>query len=153
MTGRWMPKPQPRGVQEMTPWRQGYQPPPAAAAVRIVADDRVSDRCDVHAALMRATGVEVRAQQVRGVEAGKPQKVRLRRPSAGDDRHPLPVSRVPRNGPVDRQAIGVDMPPDKCRGPTNDAAVSQCEKRSKELNRSTLCPERPFEIRRRPMIR
>ena len=36
---------------------------------------------------------------------------------------------------------------------TKDTAVTQWEKRSKELKRGTFCPERPFEIRSRPMIR
>ena len=36
---------------------------------------------------------------------------------------------------------------------TKDAAVSQCEKRSRELKRSTFRPDRPSEIRSGPMIR
>ena len=36
---------------------------------------------------------------------------------------------------------------------TNDTAVSQCEKRSKALKRRIFCPDRPAEIRIRPMIR
>ena len=36
---------------------------------------------------------------------------------------------------------------------TKDTAVSQCEKRSKSLKRGTLVPDRPAEIRSRPIAR
>jgi hypothetical protein len=36
---------------------------------------------------------------------------------------------------------------------TNETAVSQCEKRSNALKRRTFWPERPAEIRVRPMMR
>ena len=36
---------------------------------------------------------------------------------------------------------------------TKDAAVSQCEKRSKALKRRTFCPERPAEMRSRPTMK
>ena len=36
---------------------------------------------------------------------------------------------------------------------TKDTAVNQCEKRSKGVKRSIFLPERPAEIRTRPMRR
>ena len=71
MPGHRMPKPQPRRVQKVSPRRERDQPPSAPATVRVVAGDRMADRREVHANLMRSPGVQVRAQEISGVEPGE----------------------------------------------------------------------------------
>src|SRR5215211_4079993 len=63
-TGCRMPKSQPRRVEEMPPRGKCDQPPATTAAVRIVTDDRMPDRREVHADLMRAARMQMRAQQI-----------------------------------------------------------------------------------------
>ena len=89
-----MTETQPRGVQEMTLRRQRYDLPPTAATVRVVTDDRMPDRGQVHADLVRSPGVQVRAQQVHRVEARQPDERRLRRLSGLHDGHPPAIARV-----------------------------------------------------------
>src|SRR5690348_15733608 len=116
-----MTKQQPRGVQEVSTRGQLHEPAPSAPTIRVVADDRMSDRREVHANLMRAPGMEVRPQQISRVEARQPGEVRPRRPSLTDDRHALSVSRVARDRLLDREAILVEVPPRKRRIATDDA--------------------------------
>ena len=84
-------------VQEMSLWRKRRQTSPAAATVHIVADHRVTYRREVHPDLMRPSGVQVRAKQVRAREARKPAKIRACVLPCTDDCHTLPVSRVARD--------------------------------------------------------
>ena len=81
----------------------------------------MSDRGEVHADLVCAPGVQVRPQQVSGIEARQPGEVRPRRPSSTDDRHARSVSRVTSDRLVDREAILTHVPPcERCIA-TNDA--------------------------------
>jgi hypothetical protein len=64
-----------------------------------------------------------RTQKIRGVEAGESQKVRLRRPSCGDDRHALSVSRIAREGSIHRQRIALEVAPDERRITSHDTSL------------------------------
>src|SRR5205085_11161358 len=88
----------------------------------------------MHANLMRAPGVEVRPQQIGGIEARQPGEVRPRRPSHTDDCHPLSVSRVTSDRLLDRDALLAQVPPGERRIATNDA--SRLKLRSKHAKRS-----------------
>jgi hypothetical protein len=89
-------------MQEVpTRWKPEQLAPPSSA-VRVVADDRMSDRSEMYPDLMRASRMEMRSQEIRGVEARKPSEIRPRRPSTTDDCHPLSVSWIAGDGPLDR---------------------------------------------------
>ena len=136
--GHRMPEAQPRRMQEMSPRRERNQPPAAASAVGVVADDRMADRREMHADLMRAPGVQVRPQQVHGIEAREPHEVRSCRPSGTDDRHALSVSRVARDRLVDRDPVAVEVSPAQRRVPPDDLAPPASPRRARRCARSVL---------------
>ena len=106
-----MTKDEPRRMQEVPARREPNQLAPAAASVRVVANDRVPDRSEMHSDLVGAPSVQVRAQQVRGVEAGQPIEIRPCRSSTIDDCHTLSVSRIAGDRLLDGQPVAADMSP------------------------------------------
>src|SRR5258708_37640724 len=57
--GHRMLETKPRRVQEVSTGRQPQQPPAPAASIRVVANDRMANRCEMGAKLMRSSGVKV----------------------------------------------------------------------------------------------
>src|SRR6185437_6831431 len=92
---------QPRCMQEVPARRKSHQLARPATAVGVVADHRMTDGGEMHADLVRTSRVEMRAQQIRGIEASKPCEISSCRPSATDDCHALSVSRIPGDRPLD----------------------------------------------------
>jgi hypothetical protein len=74
----------------------------------------------MHSDLVRAPGKQVRPEKIHGIEARKPGKIRPCGPSGIDDRHPLSVSRIPGDRPVDGEPIVAKVPPAQNRIPAND---------------------------------
>src|SRR5215216_5765158 len=70
----------------------------AAAAVGLVADDRVLDPGEVDAYLVRAAGLDLHVQQREAREALPHAPERERRPPAPHDGHARAVARVARQG-------------------------------------------------------
>ena len=89
-------------VQEVPFWRKHRQASPAAAAVRVVTDNRVADRCEMHPDLVRSPSKKVRPQEIGAGEASKSEKIRACMLSCSDDCHTLSVSRIACNGFVHR---------------------------------------------------
>ena len=81
--------------------RQLDEPPTTASAVHVIPHHRMSHRREMYADLMRAPGVQVRAQQVDRLEPRQSHEIRLRRSSGSDDCHALSVSRIARDRLVD----------------------------------------------------
>jgi hypothetical protein len=88
-------------MEEVPAWWKSEQLASSAAAVRIVAHNRMSDRGEMYPDLMRASREEMCSQEIRGIEARKPREIRPRRPSSTDDCHPLSVSRIAGDRPLD----------------------------------------------------
>src|ERR1700712_2739609 len=98
-------------MEEMPVLRQLDEPPTTASTVHVIPHHRVSHRCEMYADLMRATGVEVRTQQVNRLEPGQSHEIRLRRSSGSDDCHALSVSRIAGDRLVDGQTVAGDVSP------------------------------------------
>ena len=113
-------------MQELSPRWKGHESPRAAPAVRVVPHDRMTDRREVDTNLMRTTRVQVCAQQIRRVEPSEPHEVRPCSSPSTDDRHALSVSRVTRDGTIDRQAILIDVSPGENRVPADDSPSGEC---------------------------
>src|SRR3569832_456673 len=79
------------------------EPPTTASTVHVIPHHRVAHRCEMYADLMRATGVEVRAQQVNRLEPRQSHEIRLRRSSCSDDCHALSVSQNTHHKQDDRE--------------------------------------------------
>ena len=75
-----------------------------SAAVRGIADERMAERGEMHADLVRAAGLEPAAQQRRVAEALEDVDVRARRLARGDDRHRRALGRMAADRRVDRVA-------------------------------------------------
>src|SRR4051812_46132136 len=110
--------------------RQLDEPPSTASTVHVIPHHRVSHRCEMYADLMRATGVEVRTQQVDRLEPRQSHEIRLRRSSCSDDCHALSVSRIAGQRLVDGETVDVDVPPRERGVAAHDAA---CREISTEL--------------------
>lgn len=111
---------QPGRMQEMPPWRQPHCSPHPAPAVRLVANDRVTHRGQVHTDLMRPSGEQPGPQQVDRVEPRQSHEIRPRDSPGTDDRHPLSVSRITSNGTIDREPISTQVAPrEHCIDPAN----------------------------------
>src|SRR5690606_9546658 len=80
-------------------------------AIDRVADDRVADVGEVYANLVRPTGVELGADQVRGPPALQPVQARACRAATLDNRHPLPVRGRPCDRLVDDRIIRGQVSP------------------------------------------
>ena len=100
-----VPKDEPGRMQKVPARRKSDQLASPSTAVGVVADDRMSDRRQVHPDLMCASRMEMRPQQVDGIEARKPSQICPSRPTSIDDCHACSVSWISRYGPVDREAI------------------------------------------------
>jgi hypothetical protein len=133
-----MAKRQPGGVQEMALRGKPYQLAAASSTVRIVTDHWMAARCQVNPDLVRASRVQMGAKQVARIEPGEANEVRSRSPPGTDDRHPLSVARVARDGCIDRLAIARQVPPGQHRIAPNDAPL---------LERGSECPVRTFRLR------
>ena len=80
--------------------------------VRRVSHDRVPDVQQVDADLVRAPGVQARAQEVRRSPLLHTLELRSRRSTAGvHNRHAFAVSRIATNGSVYRQRVARQVPP------------------------------------------
>src|SRR5687767_12767689 len=106
-----MAEDEPGRVQEMPPGRESDEPAATATTVRVIADHRMPNRREMHANLVRAARVQMRAQQIGGIEARETDEIRPRRAAGGDDGHPLAIARIARERLVDRQPIDLEMPP------------------------------------------
>src|SRR5436190_27662 len=115
-----MPEAEPCRMQEMPFRRQRNQTSAAPSPVGVVPHHRMSECREMYPDLMRATGVEMGAQQVHRIEAGEPHEVRSCRSSRIDDRHTLSVSRVACDRLVHRHAVGVEVAPAQRRVPPDD---------------------------------
>ena len=73
----------------------------APAPVRRIADERMADRGEMHANLVRAAGLERAAQERRHAEALDDADVRARRLALGDDRHRRALRRMAADRRVD----------------------------------------------------
>ena len=102
LAGDRMVELKPCRVQEVPLWRKHRQAPPTAAAVRVVTNNRVADRSEVHPDLVRSPGEKVRPQEISTGEASKSEKIRACMLSCGDDCHSLSVSRIACNGFIHR---------------------------------------------------
>ena len=100
-----MTKDQPRRMQEVTARWKTHQLAPPASAVSIVPDDRMPDLREMNTDLMRASRIEMRPEQIGGIEAREPGQIRPGRPSSTDDCHALSVSRVAGDRTLDRNAF------------------------------------------------
>ena len=89
---------EPRGVQRLAGERN--RPLPAVGGI---ADERMTERGEMHADLVRAAGLEPAAEQRRDAESLEHREVRARRLSRGDDGH----RRAARRMPADRRVDGV----------------------------------------------
>src|SRR5207237_2531055 len=88
--------------------------PPAAPTVDAVADDRVAERGEMHAQLVRPTRVRAEAEQRRIREPLEHLEVGDGRAwAAAPDAHPFPLARVPSEWPVDRPARARDAAVDR----------------------------------------
>ena len=90
-------EPEARGVQRLPRERDG-----AALSVRGIADERMAERGEMHADLMRAARLEPAREQRRDAEALDDFVVRARRLAGRDDRH----RRAPRRMAADRRIDG-----------------------------------------------
>lgn len=89
-------------VQEM-PFRcQSRQPPPTTSTIRVVTNNRVANRGEMHPDLVCPSRMQMRAQKVSTGEPRKPAKIRACVLPCTDDCHPLPVSRISCNWLVHR---------------------------------------------------
>src|SRR5690349_22846044 len=80
----------------------------AAPAIDRIALDRMLDRGEVHADLVRAPGLELALEQRVAGESLLHAVVRGRGLAAGDDRHARALGRMPTDGLVDG-AVGGDL--------------------------------------------
>ena len=91
-----MPKDEPGRMQKVPARWKSDQLASSSTAVGVVADDRMADRRQVHPDLMCASRMEMRPQQVDGIEARKPSQICPSRPTSIDDCHARSVSRISR---------------------------------------------------------
>ena len=124
-------------MQKMPTGRKPGDSPSSTSAVRVVTDNRVSDRREMNANLMGPPCVQMSAQQVSRTKAGQPDKVRLRLPSGTDDCHTLSVSRVARDRFLYRKGVPRKVTPDHHGVP---AAYASRRKSGREN------PVRPFGL-------
>jgi hypothetical protein len=120
-----MLKPNPRRMQEMSLGRQSHKAPASTAPIRVISNDGMTDRREVDANLVGATRVQVRAEQIDGLESREADKIRPGRPPSGDDGDPRPVPRIARERFFDGDPIAVDVTPGQHRVSSHDAARPQ----------------------------
>src|SRR5665213_3501318 len=98
----WMVESKPCSVKEVSFWWKSSQAPPASAAIRVIADNRMSNGRQVHSYLVSPSGIQMCPQQVSTGKARKAAKIRACVLPSTDDCHALPVSGIARDWLVHR---------------------------------------------------
>src|SRR4051812_26388835 len=120
-----MSEDQPRGVEEMSLGGQSQQFSTAAAAIGVVADDRMPDGGQVDANLVRAPAMEVGAEEIHRFEARQPEEIGLRGPAGRHDGDPGSVAWIAVERLLDGDLLGGEMTPGEGRVPARDLAGLQ----------------------------
>src|SRR4029077_18046055 len=103
LVGPWMPQAEPPGVKHRP--RRLARP---ASAVLGITGQRVTERREMNADLMRASGLEVTAQECMRAAPLDDLISGARKPAAGDDRHSLAILRVTADGAFELTRIRLE---------------------------------------------
>ena len=138
-------------MQEVSSWRKCRQTTSTAAAVHVISNNRMANRCEVDPDLMRPAGMKTSAQEIGAGEARKPEKIRPCVLPCTDDRHALSVSRVARDWLVHRESIGSKVAPGHRRVPPSDTPRRDCRAQSAVGELGASYDQQPGSILVEPM--
>ena len=86
----------------------------ASATIDFIADDRMLEPGEVHANLMRASGLQLNVKQRKPIEAFSISVQRQGDPASADDRHACSVARIAGNRLIDFAAPVFDLSMHQC---------------------------------------
>ena len=103
---------EPCRVEEVAFGRKSGHTTSSAAAIYVIAHDRMADRREMNADLVSPSGMEMGTKKIPRIEPSKACDVGLGRPTLNDDRHALPVSWIACYWLVDRERVRPQVTPD-----------------------------------------